>query len=108
MSDVRYTGEPALEAHGLGMRHRRGWALRECTFRLSAGRICGLVGPNGAGKTTLLNLAALVLKPTQGTLSLLGEEPGSARSGRRTAFLAQEKPLFLASPWRRPCGWGES
>ncbi|MFI7405398.1 ABC transporter ATP-binding protein [Streptomyces sp. NPDC049541] len=89
-----YAGGPALEAHGLGMRYRRGWALRDCTFRLPAGRICGLVGPNGAGKTTLLNIAAHVLKPTQGSLSLFGGAPGSVESGRRTAFLAQEKPLF--------------
>ncbi|MER6495872.1 MULTISPECIES: ABC transporter ATP-binding protein [Streptomyces] len=94
MSDFDYAGEPALEAHGLGMRYRRGWALQDCTFRLPAGRICGLVGPNGAGKTTLLNIAAHVLKPTQGSLSLFGEAPGSVESGRRTAFLAQEKPLF--------------
>ncbi|MEU0059474.1 ABC transporter ATP-binding protein [Streptomyces sp. NPDC006334] len=89
-----YAGEPALEAHGLGMRYRRGWALRDCTFRLPAGRVCGLVGPNGAGKTTLLSIAAHVLKPTQGSLSLFGEAPGSVESGRRTAFLAQDKPLF--------------
>jgi len=94
VSDFDYAGEPALEAHGLGMRYRRGWALQDCTFRLPAGRICGLVGPNGAGKTTLLNIAAHVLKPTQGSLSLFGEAPGSVESGRRTAFLAQEKPLF--------------
>jgi ABC-2 type transport system ATP-binding protein len=89
-----YAGDPALEAHGLGMRYRRGWALRDCTFRVPVGRICGLVGPNGAGKTTLLNIAAHVLKPTQGSLSLFGEAPGSVESGQRTAFLAQEKPLF--------------
>ncbi|WP_371749038.1 ABC transporter ATP-binding protein [Streptomyces sp. NBC_00280] len=89
-----YTGEPALEAYGLGMRYRRGWALRDCSFRLPAGRICGLVGPNGAGKTTLLSIAAHVLEPTNGSISLFGEAPGSVESGRRTAFLAQEKPLF--------------
>ncbi len=76
------------------MRYRRGWALRDCSFRLPAGRICGLVGPNGAGKTTLLSIAAHVLQPTQGSISLFGEAPGSVESGRRTAFLAQEKPLF--------------
>ncbi len=94
MSEGMYAGQPAIEAYGLGMRYRRGWALRDCSFRLPAGRICGLVGPNGAGKTTLLSIAAHVLQPTNGSISLFGEAPGSVESGRRTAFLAQEKPLF--------------
>jgi ABC-type multidrug transport system ATPase subunit len=94
VSEGMYAGEPAIEAYGLGMRYRRGWALRDCSFRLPAGRICGLVGPNGAGKTTLLSIAAHVLQPTNGSISLFGEAPGSVESGRRTAFLAQEKPLF--------------
>lgn len=93
MSNGMYAGEPALEAHGLGVRHRRGWALKDCSFRLPAGRICGLIGPNGAGKTTLLSIVARVLEPTRGTFSLFGAAPGSVDSGR-TAFLAQEKPLF--------------
>ncbi|MFC5213309.1 ABC transporter ATP-binding protein [Streptomyces coerulescens] len=94
MSNGRYADPPALEAVALGKRYRRGWALRDCSFRLPAGRICGLVGPNGAGKTTLLGIATNVLRPTEGTLSVFGVDPGSAEAGLRTAFLAQEKPLF--------------
>ncbi|MHA5049690.1 ABC transporter ATP-binding protein [Streptomyces sp. SD15] len=89
-----HAGESALEARGVGMRYRRGWALRDCSFRLPVGRICGLVGPNGAGKTTLLGIAAHVLEPTEGSLSVFGAAPGSVETGRRTAFLAQEKPLY--------------
>ncbi|MCX4237253.1 MULTISPECIES: ATP-binding cassette domain-containing protein [Streptomyces] len=86
--------ESAIEARGVGRRYRRGWALRDCSFRLPAGRICGLVGPNGAGKTTLMAVAANLLEPTTGTLRVFGAAPESAEAGRRTAFLAQEKPLF--------------
>ncbi|MFI9581524.1 ABC transporter ATP-binding protein [Streptomyces sp. NPDC052236] len=84
----------AIEAYGVGKKYRRGWALRDCSFRLPAGRICGLVGPNGAGKTTLLGIAANLLEPTDGTLRVFGAPPESAEANRRTAFLAQEKPLF--------------
>jgi ABC-2 type transport system ATP-binding protein len=91
-------GEPsdrtAIAVHGLGKKYRRGWALRDCSFRLPAGRICGLVGPNGAGKTTLLGIAGNLLEPTTGTLRVFGEAPESEGANRRTAFLAQEKPLF--------------
>ncbi|WP_371777070.1 ABC transporter ATP-binding protein [Streptomyces sp. NBC_01438] len=85
----------AIEAEGLGMKYRGrggGWALRDCSFRLPAGRVCALVGPNGAGKSTLLSLAAGFLRPAEGTVRVLGTAPGDARS--RMAFVAQDKPLY--------------
>ncbi|MFF1708959.1 ABC transporter ATP-binding protein [Streptomyces sp. NPDC058268] len=87
-------GESAIEAHGLGKRYRRGWALRDVSFRLPAGRVCGLVGPNGAGKSTLMSLATNMIQPTTGALRVFGAVPGSREAVLRTAFLSQEKPLF--------------
>lgn len=83
----------ALEAVGLGKRYRWGreHVLRNCSFALPAGRISALVGPNGAGKSTLLQLAAGLLRPTEGTLRVLGVPPVQARE--RIAFVAQNKPL---------------
>ncbi|MER6503684.1 ABC transporter ATP-binding protein [Streptomyces sp. NPDC001455] len=86
----------AIEAVGLGMQYRNrrggGWALRDCSFRLPAGRVCALVGPNGAGKSTLLALAAGFLRPAEGAIRVLGAAPGQARA--RVAFVAQDKPLY--------------
>jgi ABC-2 type transport system ATP-binding protein len=95
MTDPALSRErPALEVVGLGRRYRRGWALRDCSFRLPAGRICALVGPNGAGKTTLLSLAAGLLVPSTGTIRLGGHPARSAEARRHTAFLSQEKALY--------------
>ncbi len=82
----------ALEAIGLGRRFRRGPALRECAFRLPAGRICAVVGPNGAGKSTLLALAAGLLLPTEGRVEVFGTDPASARE--HIAYVGQDKPLY--------------
>jgi ABC-2 type transport system ATP-binding protein len=86
--------ESAIHAQGLGRKYRRGWALRDCSFRLPAGRICGLVGPNGAGKSTLMSLVTGMARPTTGQLRVFGAAPRSAEGNVRTAFLAQDKPLF--------------
>ncbi|WP_424217124.1 ABC transporter ATP-binding protein (plasmid) [Streptomyces sp. BI20] len=84
----------ALEAVGLGRRHRRGWALRECGVRIPAGRICALVGPNGAGKSTFLSLAGGLLAPTEGRARIFGLDARSAAARARTALLGQDKPLY--------------
>ncbi|MGW5864488.1 ABC transporter ATP-binding protein [Streptomyces sp. NPDC055239] len=85
---------PAIEAHGLGKEYRRGWALRDVSFQLPIGRVCGLVGPNGAGKSTLMGMATNMIRPSAGALRVFGSEPGSTEAVLRTAFLTQEKPLF--------------
>jgi ABC-2 type transport system ATP-binding protein len=85
--------DTAMEAAGLGMRYgrRKRNVLADCSFRLPQGRICALVGPNGAGKSTLLGIATGLLRPTAGTVTVLGQAPAAARS--RVAYVAQDKPL---------------
>ncbi|MDT0544379.1 MULTISPECIES: ABC transporter ATP-binding protein [Streptomyces] len=90
----RHDPSTALETTGLGKKYRRGWALRDVTFRLPAGRICALVGPNGSGKSTLLSLAADLIAPTTGAVRVFGADPRSAEARRRIAFVAQDKPLY--------------
>ncbi|MEW1615370.1 MULTISPECIES: ABC transporter ATP-binding protein [unclassified Streptomyces] len=87
-------GSWALEARGLGKRYFRGWALQDCSFRIPAGRICGLVGPNGAGKSTLLGLAARQVTPSVGELQIFGVPVDDPAVMPRFAFLGQDKPLF--------------
>jgi ABC-2 type transport system ATP-binding protein len=85
----------ALEASGLGKRYKRAWALRDCSLRLPAGRVAGLVGPNGAGKTTLLHLAVGLLRPNEGSVRVLDESPdGNAGLLARVGFVAQDTPLY--------------
>jgi ABC-2 type transport system ATP-binding protein len=85
----------AIEASRLGKRYGRRRALADCTLAVPAGRVTGLVGPNGAGKTTLLQLAAGLLAPTSGTISVLGERPaGTTAQLGRVGFVAQDAPLY--------------
>jgi ABC-2 type transport system ATP-binding protein len=105
-----------IEARGAGKRYGRHWALRDCTLTIPAGKVVGLVGPNGAGKTTLLQLAAGLLTPTAGTITVLGGQPGSTPGQlAKVGFVAQDAPVYARLPvaghlrmgaWLNP-GWDD-
>jgi ABC-2 type transport system ATP-binding protein len=86
----------ALEAKNLGKRYGSQWALRNCSFSLEPGQVTALVGPNGAGKSTLLELAIGLLRPTEGSIEVLGASPTQepARVLPGIGFVAQEHPLY--------------
>jgi ABC-2 type transport system ATP-binding protein len=76
-------------------KYGRQWALRDCTLAIPAGKVVGFVGPNGAGKTTLLQLAAGLLTPTAGTITVLGGQPGSSPAQlAKVGFVAQDAPVY--------------
>ena len=69
--------------------------IRNCTFSVERGSIYGFLGRNGAGKTTVLKLLLGLLKPSAGTVSVLGLD--SVRDNetilQRTGSLI-ETPIF--------------
>ncbi len=109
--------DAVLEARGLGKRYGRRWAVSECTLAVPAGHVTGLVGPNGAGKSTLLNLAAGLIAPTTGTITVLGDRPASGPAQlARVGFVAQDAPVYArmsvadhlrAGAWLNPRWDGE-
>jgi len=48
-------------------------AVYDYTLRVPAGAVCGLIGPNGAGKTTIFNLITGIYRPTEGHITLEGQ-----------------------------------
>jgi ABC-2 type transport system ATP-binding protein len=82
-----------LVADRLTKRYRRTLALDHCSFAVPEGAIVALVGPNGAGKSTLLHCATGLIRPTEGTLSVLGGSPGD-ETLPGVGFVAQDAPLY--------------
>jgi ABC-2 type transport system ATP-binding protein len=62
----------AIESYHI--RHRFGavTALDDVTFTVDDNELFGFIGPDGAGKTTLFRLAATLMIPTEGHLTLFG------------------------------------
>jgi ABC-2 type transport system ATP-binding protein len=73
---------------------KRRWASRpvliDATLSLPPGTVAWLGGPNGAGKTTLLRIAAGLILPHAGSISLCGLDPERDRRAyqRRLAFVS--------------------
>ena len=76
-------GETVLSAQGLVMRFGGITATNQVTLNLKKGARHALIGPNGAGKTTLINLLTGVLQPTEGHITLLGEDITQLASHQR-------------------------
>ena len=70
--------EQILSANNLTMRYHQTLALDGLTLNLPKGKIIGLLGPNGSGKTTFIKLAAGLLTPTGGSITIGGEQIGTA------------------------------
>lgn len=83
-----------IQAKMVGRWYGQVVGLNELTVDIEAG-ITGLLGPNGAGKTTFLRLVAGELKPSRGTLSVLGQNPFANRElFRRIGFCPQQDALY--------------
>ena len=67
--------ENVIEAKGLTKVFNKTLkAVDHISFSVKHGEIFGFLGPNGAGKTTTINMLITVLRPTEGTASVLGYE----------------------------------
>ena len=55
--------------------------------------VLALLGQNGAGKTTFVNAALGLVRPSAGSLSVLGMTPGDKRARARTGVMMQDAEL---------------
>ncbi len=82
-------GNPAVLARGVGYRYPSGrTGLEPTELSVRFGEIVVVLGPNGSGKSTLLRLLATDLRPSTGSLTLLGRSVrgGLARVRRRIGY----------------------
>ena len=67
-------------------------AVRNVSFEIQRGQVCGFLGPNGAGKSTTIRMIMSILLPDSGVITVLG---GSALDAKdRIGYLPEERGLY--------------
>jgi ABC-type multidrug transport system ATPase subunit len=84
---------PLVETSGLGKRYGSVTAVQDLNISVRRGEVYGFLGPNGAGKTTTLRMLLGLIRPSSGTATVLGEEPGSPHGLQGIGTLV-ESPAF--------------
>jgi ABC-2 type transport system ATP-binding protein len=69
-------------------------ALNSLTYKVKPGTRVALIGPNGAGKSTFLRLAAGLLEPTSGLVTVGDFPAGSLNARKLTSYLPDTPSLY--------------
>ena len=90
--------DPILDIRGLTKTYRGGvTALDGVDLQIKRGEIFALLGPNGAGKTTLIAAVCGLVRPSGGTMHVLGEDLGKhwKRLRQQIGLVPQEISLDI-------------
>ncbi len=68
-------------------------AVDGLSFSVREGEVFGFLGGNGAGKTTSLRMVLDIIRPTEGSISVLGRPPGR-QNAYELGFLPEERGLY--------------
>jgi ABC-2 type transport system ATP-binding protein len=82
-----------LEIRNLVKRFDAVLAVDDLSFSVAPGEIFGFLGGNGAGKTTTLRMVLDIIRPTSGTITVLGAAP-DRRATAAIGFLPEERGLY--------------
>jgi ABC-2 type transport system ATP-binding protein len=78
----------------VGFWGKRFFALQGMDLGLENGKTVALIGPNGAGKSTLIKAMLGFLKPTKGTLAILGGLPKEAVLSGKIGYTPENPGLY--------------
>ncbi len=91
--------DPAvIELRGVRAGYDGRTVIADVNLTVRRGELVALVGANGAGKSTLLKVIVGLLRPYEGSVSVLGSAPGA--SARRLAYLPQAETVHWDYPLR--------
>lgn len=89
---------PTVVVTGVAKRYGKVSAVKDVSFTLNEGETVALVGHNGAGKTTIVKLLLGLIRPSEGSVKVLGEDPakGDFSVRQRLGYLPESVAFHMA------------
>lgn len=86
----------AIETENLGRSFGSFEAVRNVNMRVEKGTVFGLLGVNGAGKSTIIKMIVGHLRPSSGSIRILGRklEEDLVEIRRRVAYVSENRYLY--------------
>ena len=78
-----------VEIRGVSRRFGDVMAVDNLTLSLGTGEIMGFLGANGAGKTTTIKMLLGLIRPSSGTVSVLGGDPSDAKVRAKIGYMPE-------------------
>lgn len=88
--------EKIINVENLSYSYKEMQALKDVSFSVDKGAVCGLFGPNGSGKTTLFKCMSALLQFDTGRITVGGLDVSSSRQAkiaRTIAYVPQEHKI---------------
>lgn len=86
---------PALKFEHVSKRYGSSRGVEDLNFSVPRGTIFGFLGPNGAGKTTTIRMILDAIRPTEGSIKVLGldSRKDSVQAHRRIGYLSGDMEM---------------
>ena len=75
--------DPAVSVQHVAKSYGSSIGVSEASFEVFPGQIVGLLGPNGSGKTTVMRMIMGLIRPTRGSIEILGLPTRYGQVGNR-------------------------
>lgn len=72
-------------------------AIKNFSFEIKHGEVIGLLGPNGAGKSTTMNMLTGFIEPTEGSITINGNDivKNASEAKKSIGYMPENVPLYL-------------
>ena len=93
--EIAEADRPMVEIQQLVKQFGKMQVIDHLDMQIQAGETFGLIGPNGSGKTTLIRMLVGLVRPTSGSIRIMGQPVPNRKVAAHIGYMTQLSALYL-------------